>query len=754
LRLARKITHKRVCRTYELLKFGETLVISMEFVKGESLRAILRRFGDLSPNATIRLMKQLCEGLQEAHSQSIIHRDLKPENIILDPDGNAKVMDFGIARSLELATGTGEAIGTPGHMAPEQAEGKSVDQRTDVYALGVIAYEALTGSPVFRAETPLALLYKAIEETPKTVRELNPSIPSFLDIAVNKCLQKDPSKRFQSVAELAQALHPDKKSITSATASSFPEDVAPPRWNRKDWMLAACGVICLAMFLFVFIRSGLASHAGLSEDPVVLVRLSEEYAKQLGASPQSQLESQSFGMRSLYDFVAQTQGSGPTLDATAKGFPFWEWYTKWQDNDTGLPVTIWIDREGRFRGFRREFPAVTEDKNLPLPDAKRAAELAVRNMIDIDPATYTLASQGEVVRNGQVANEFLWEKSAIFGLHHRVMVRVLGSQFQSVVQWYELPNNFSWKKPINWQIGVAIAASLLMIVLGLFQVRFVNLTEKWRLWWAGIAFPLGGWGAYWDMTSDDVVRPYFFVVVGLISSIIFFTGAVVIERYLADASHSKLAGLRALTEWDLDRRWISVALLRGTAVGLILLALDSLLVAMCSKFLRGWPEAFINVEIQGWYMSRWSPGLQIFAAALLQMFGIGLLLGVFSAITWRFCRSTFLRWTIPALILGVGGVSWYMGAVAPNYLKIPVLVIEFSVLTYSFVRYDFLTTLSGIFTFSFLWGTVSIILMRGKAGHASEYTLFVVWCLILFWAIYCSAKPALQRAARKMAEAV
>ncbi|MGH9671337.1 MAG: serine/threonine-protein kinase, partial [Terriglobales bacterium] len=187
LRLARQVTHKRVCRTYELLRFGDTVVIAMEYVEGESLRVVLDRFGGLPLRKGIQVAQQVCSALAEAHAQGIVHRDLKPENLMLDRSGNVKVMDFGIARSVETgSTTTGGVIGTPAYMAPEQAEGKPVDARTDIYALGLILYEVFTGKAAFRADTPVALAMKQIRETPPAPREVEPTLPVHIEKAILK----------------------------------------------------------------------------------------------------------------------------------------------------------------------------------------------------------------------------------------------------------------------------------------------------------------------------------------------------------------------------------------------------------------------------------------------------------------------------------------------------------------------------------------------------------------------------------------
>lgn len=221
LLFARKITHKNVCRVHDFNRIDGISYTSMEFVEGESLRSVLNRFGGLPLRKALDLAQQMCSALQEAHAQGIVHRDLKPENVMVDTQGNAKIMDFGIARSMDAMTRlTGSMVGTPAYMAPEQVSGKQVDFRTDIYALGLILYEIFTGQPAFHAENAVAVALKQMREAPKPPHELDPSIPFGIERAIMKCLQKDPANRFQSVAQLGEAVRtPSSAAPASALAA-------------------------------------------------------------------------------------------------------------------------------------------------------------------------------------------------------------------------------------------------------------------------------------------------------------------------------------------------------------------------------------------------------------------------------------------------------------------------------------------------------------------------------------------------------
>lgn len=162
IKLARRISHRNVCRMHELHEDGKQLFITMEYVSGQDLKGLIKESGALTTGRAISIAKQVAEGLCEAHNLGVIHRDLKPQNIMVDKEGTAKIMDFGIARSLRAAgmTAEGMIIGTPEYMAPEQVEGQEADQRTDIYAMGAILFEMATGRVPFEGDSPLSVAYK------------------------------------------------------------------------------------------------------------------------------------------------------------------------------------------------------------------------------------------------------------------------------------------------------------------------------------------------------------------------------------------------------------------------------------------------------------------------------------------------------------------------------------------------------------------------------------------------------------------
>ena len=215
LTTARKIVQKNVCRMYDLNKEKENCFITMEYISGQDLKGLIRQTGQLIVGKAISIAKQICDGLSEAHRLGVVHRDLKPSNIMIDKEGNARIMDFGIARSIKEKgiTGTGIMIGTPEYMSPEQVEAKEVDFRSDIYSLGIILYEMVTGRLPFKGDTALSIAMKHKGETPKDPKDLNPQIPEDLNQLILKCMEKDKEHRYQTVEQILYELDNIEKDI-------------------------------------------------------------------------------------------------------------------------------------------------------------------------------------------------------------------------------------------------------------------------------------------------------------------------------------------------------------------------------------------------------------------------------------------------------------------------------------------------------------------------------------------------------------
>jgi len=263
IRLARRISHRNVCRMFDIGEAEGARFITMEYVHGEDLKSMIRMSGSLSLGMLLSIGKQVCDGLSEAHGLGVVHRDLKPQNIMIDKNGNAKIMDFGIARSVREKgiTGPSVMVGTPEYMSPEQAEAGNVDHRSDIYSLGVILYEMATSRVPFEGGTALSIAMKHKGERPRDPRQLNPGVTADLSGVILKCLEKEPADRYQSAAALGADLDriekglptterivPERKPLTSReiTVKLSPKKLALPA-------LVVIGVAIIAFAVWRFI---------------------------------------------------------------------------------------------------------------------------------------------------------------------------------------------------------------------------------------------------------------------------------------------------------------------------------------------------------------------------------------------------------------------------------------------------------------------------------------------------------------------
>ncbi|WP_235920416.1 Stk1 family PASTA domain-containing Ser/Thr kinase [Heliomicrobium gestii] len=232
------LSHPNIVNVYDVGREGEIDYIVMEFIDGPTLKEVIRSRAPLPPEETVELAKQICDALEHAHERGIVHRDIKPHNILLTRTGRVKVTDFGIARSVTQSTMTMDRsiVGSVHYLSPEQARGLPVDDKSDIYALGVVMYELLSGQVPFQGETPIAVALQQIQQQPPALSNLNARIPPSLEQVVLRAMEKEPARRYRN----AQALRQDLDRVfTGQVSGRLPESDDDSPTVRLDGSAAA-----------------------------------------------------------------------------------------------------------------------------------------------------------------------------------------------------------------------------------------------------------------------------------------------------------------------------------------------------------------------------------------------------------------------------------------------------------------------------------------------------------------------------------
>ena len=261
LLLASRISHKNILRIHDLGEADGVKFISMAYVEGKDLHQLLREEARLPTGRAQKIAEQLCEALDAAHSEGVVHRDLKPQNILMGKDEHVYVSDFGLAKSLESSTSgmtrTGQFLGTPRYMAPEQVEAKPVDHRTDLYALGLILYEMVTGEDAFKGDSTLQIMYRRVKDKPPNPKQLNPELPDSVSRVILRCLERDPARRYQTAREILTDLHAGR-----ATPAGRSVRLALPELGKRSWYVAASvAAIVIALIAVPAVRQLIFSNA-------------------------------------------------------------------------------------------------------------------------------------------------------------------------------------------------------------------------------------------------------------------------------------------------------------------------------------------------------------------------------------------------------------------------------------------------------------------------------------------------------------
>lgn len=333
VRVARQVSHKNVCRVYDIGEVAGRHFLSMEFIKGEELSSLLHRIGRLPSDKAIQIARQICAGLAAAHDVGVLHRDLKPSNVMIDEHGNARITDFGLAGLAEEFGADELAAGTPAYMAPEQLEGKEQTVRTDIYSLGLVLYELFTGKKAFEAATVGDLIkLRRSDTTPTTPTSIVKDLDPIIEKVIDRCIQKDPAQRPSSALQVAAAL-PGGDPLAAALAAGetpSPEMVAASGEKiglrpSVAWILLAGVIVLVTAAVLLSAQTMLYRRVPLEKPPEELATRARDILHSVGYSePPVDTAMGFYEGKEFLRYVAEHDKSKTRWDNLETGaFVFW-----------------------------------------------------------------------------------------------------------------------------------------------------------------------------------------------------------------------------------------------------------------------------------------------------------------------------------------------------------------------------------------------------------------------------------------------
>ena len=769
VRVARQVSHRNICRVYDIGEIDGQHFLSMEFIKGEELASLLRRIGRLPADKAMEIARQLCAGLAAAHDNNVLHRDLKPANVMIDGDGNVRILDFGLAGLEEEFREDELRAGTPAYMAPEQMKGQEVTVKSDLYSLGLVLYEVFTGKRAFEAGTLDELLrLRKSNTTPTTPSSLVKDIDPLAERVILRCLETDPRERPGSALQVAAAL-PGGDPLAAALAAGetpSPEMVAaaPKAGGLKPAVaisLLATFFILFALACFLSDRVTLYSLAPLNKSPEVLQERAREVTRKLGYTDAP--ADSAYGMypdRALLQYVTTNDQSLDRWDKLRAGQPsaFYFWYRQsprylrtsgsWGIRADDPPeivsgmVKVLLDTEGQLRLFSAVPPQREETANQGQSLAPDWSKLFAE--AGFEQANFQRVESTWVPQHAYDVRA-AWD--GVYPARPEIKIHLEAASYRGKPVYFEVIN--PWDQPVRQvqrqesasdrALYIVLVIIALVTIIGSVLLAFRNLRlgrgdrrGAFRLALFFFAFQMVVYlfDAHHVWTPDEFGLFIEYAKSAVFGAIFLWLLYVALEPSVRRRWPEGIIGWTRLLAGDFRDPLVGRSILIGSVLGAALI-INNYLVDLLPKWL-GWPPNVPYINGQSMLgMRHFVPGfVNLFTSALFVAFTLSFLMLLFLIILRRKLPAVIASWFIVTALVFLAFNH------APPVIRLFALTASL-ILMVGLFRYGLLAAVTSGFIFH-AWVFFPLTTKLSAWWAADFIPVLIIYAALVIYAFYTS----------------